>query len=128
MVDRRSKEDTEITSEVNGMRIEDLIKEELERFEDEMDPMLSVINMIDAFLAVVIALLLVLIHSPFSPFSSESYIVIKNPNRENMEMIIKEGKKLERYVRSDQIGEGRGVRVGVTYRLPDGTLVYVPED
>jgi hypothetical protein len=42
-------------------------------------------------------------------------------------MLIKEGEKLERYTASDQIGEGEGVRAGVTYRLQDGSFVYVPE-
>lgn len=110
------------------MKIEELLREELERMEEETDPMLSVVNMIDAFLAVVIALLLVLVHSPFNPFQRDSYILIKNPGKENMEIVVREGVKLERYVRSEQIGEGMGVRVGSTYRLKDGTLVYVPEE
>lgn len=109
------------------MNFRELVKKELERFEEETDPMLSVVNMIDAFLAIVIALLLVLVNSPFNPFQKDDYILIKKPKSENMEIIIKEGKKLDRYVQSMEIGEGRGVRVGSTYRLQDGTLVYVPE-
>ncbi|MEJ5338177.1 MAG: DUF2149 domain-containing protein [Aquificaceae bacterium] len=110
------------------MNLKDILLQELERLEEETDPMLSVVNMIDAFLAVVIALLLVLVNSPFNPFTKEDYVLVKNPGRENMELVIKKGQKLERYVKSQQIGEGRGVRVGATYRLPDGTLVYVPEE
>lgn len=110
------------------MKLEELLRAELERLEEETDPMLSVVNMIDAFLAVVIALLLVLVHSPFNPFTKESYVLVRNPNQENMEIIIKEGMKLERYVRSEEIGEGKGIRIGSTYKLKDGTLVYVPEE
>ena len=39
----------------------------------------------------------------------------------------KEGEELTRYESTDQIGEGQGARVGATYRLPDGRMVYVPE-
>ncbi|MCX7989600.1 MAG: DUF2149 domain-containing protein [Aquificaceae bacterium] len=108
--------------------LKELLRQEIERLEEETDPMLSVVNMIDAFLAVVIALLLVLVNSPMNPFTKDDYILVKNPGKENMEMVIKKGQKLERYVKSQQLGEGKGVRVGATYRLPDGTLIYVPEE
>ena len=39
---------------------------------------------------------------------------------------MKEGQELTRYEASGQIGEGQGTRAGVTYRLPDGRIVYVP--
>ncbi|MFN7064747.1 MAG: DUF2149 domain-containing protein [Aquificaceae bacterium] len=109
------------------MKSKELIRLELERFEEETDPILSVVNMIDAFLAVVLALMIVLVNSPFNPFTKEDYLLVKNPNKENMEIWIREGKKLERYITSQKIGEGKGVRVGATYRLSDGTLIYVPE-
>lgn len=110
------------------MKLRELLQQELERLEEETDPMLSVVNMIDAFLAVVIALLLVLVNSPFNPFTKDDYVLVKNPNKENMELVIKKGQKLERYIKSQTVGEGKGVKVGTTYRLPDGTLIYVPEE
>ncbi len=110
------------------MNYKELMRQELERLEEETDPMLSVVNMIDAFLAVVIALLLVLVNSPFNPFTKEDYVLVKNPNKENMEILIKKGEKLERYVKTQSVGEGKGVKVGITYRLEDGTLIYVPEE
>ncbi len=110
------------------MNYKELMRQELERLEEETDPMLLVVNMIDAFLAVVIALLLVLVNSPFNPFTKEDYVLVKNPDKENMEILIKKGEKLERYVKTQSVGEGKGVKVGITYRLEDGTLIYVPEE
>ena len=110
------------------MNYKELVRQELERLEEETDPMRSVVNMIDAFLAVVIALLLVLVNSPFNPFTKEDYVLVKNPDKENMEILIKKGEKLERYVKTQSVGEGKGVKVGITYRLEDGTLIYVPEE
>ena len=39
----------------------------------------------------------------------------------------KDGKELKRYQASGEIGEGHGSRAGVTYRLADGRMIYVPE-
>lgn len=110
------------------MNYKELIKRDLETIEEETDPMLSVVNMIDVFLAIVIALMIVLINSPLNPFTKDEYVMVKNPGKEKMEIVIKKGEKLERYVRSSGVGEGEGVKVGTTYRLPDGTLIYTPEE
>ncbi len=44
-----------------------------------------------------------------------------------MRITVKHGEELTRYESTGQIGEGGGVKAGVTYRLPDGRMVYVPE-
>ena len=44
-----------------------------------------------------------------------------------MEVVIKDGQKIERYKASGEIGEGQGNKAGVAYRLKDGSMVYVPE-
>jgi hypothetical protein len=81
------------------------------------DPILSVVNLIDVFL----------VNSAVNPFGSESVTVIKNPGKENMEVIVKDGRKIDRYRASGEIGEGQGAKAGVAYRLKDGSMVYVPE-
>jgi hypothetical protein len=91
------------------------------------DPILSVVNLIDVFLVIIAALLLAVANSSVNPFSSESVTVIKNPGKENMEIIVKDGQKLDRYKASGEIGEGQGAKAGVAYRLKDGSMVYVPE-
>ncbi len=91
------------------------------------DPILSVVNLIDVFLVVIAALLLAVANSAANPFSAESVTVIKNPGKDDMEVIVKEGRKVERYKASGEIGEGQGAKAGVAYRLKDGSMVYVPE-
>lgn len=44
-----------------------------------------------------------------------------------MRITVKDGEELTRYESSGQIGEGHGVKAGITYRLPDGRMVHVPE-
>jgi len=91
------------------------------------DPILSVVNLIDVFLVIIAALLLAVANNAVNPFGSESVTVIKNPGQANMEVIVKDGQKIDRYRASGEIGEGQGSKAGVAYRLKDGSMVYVPE-
>jgi hypothetical protein len=54
--------------------------------------------------------------------------VVKTNSRGEKEILLKRGKKLERYRVGAAQGEGRGERVGATYRLDDGQMIYVPEE
>lgn len=91
------------------------------------DPILSVVNIIDVFLVIIAALLLAVANNPMNPFTADNVTLIKNPGKPNMEMIIKDGRKIEKYKSSGKIGQGEGDKAGVAYRLKDGSMVYVPE-
>ncbi|HRJ62457.1 MAG TPA: DUF2149 domain-containing protein [Azospirillaceae bacterium] len=91
------------------------------------DPILSVVNLIDVFLVIIAALLLTVAANPINPFTNEKVTVIKNPGQPTMEIVVKDGEKLERYKSSGAIGQGEGAKAGVAYRLKDGSMVYVPE-
>ncbi len=95
--------------------------------EDDDNPILSVVNMIDIFLALVALLLIALAKNPINVFSADDVTVIKNAGKPNMEMVVKKGEKMTHYKASEQMGEGQGEKAGITYRLSDGSLVYVPE-
>lgn len=91
------------------------------------DPILSVVNLVDLFLVIVGILMIVIVRNPLNPFSQDKVIVVENPGEANMRMTIKEGEELTRYESSGEVGEGEGVRAGITYRLADGRMIYVPE-
>ncbi len=44
-----------------------------------------------------------------------------------MQVIVKQGERIERYESAGEIGAGEGRKAGVAYRMRDGTMVYVPE-
>lgn len=96
--------------------------------DEELNPMLSVINLIDVLLVLIATLLIIIVQNPLNPFSQDTVTVIKNPGEANMEMVIKKGEKIERYKASDAIGQGEGSKAGVAYRMKDGSFVYVPEE
>ncbi|HHG5596924.1 TPA: DUF2149 domain-containing protein [Pseudomonas aeruginosa] len=91
------------------------------------DPILSMVNLIDLFLVVIGILLIVIVQNPLNPFSQDKVVVVENPGEADMRMLVKDGKELKRYQASGEIGEGQGCRAGVTYRLADGRMIYVPE-
>jgi len=97
--------------------------------EDEsLNPILSAVNLIDVFLVIVAALMISIAQNPLNPFSAEDVIVIKNQGKKNMEFITKKGKKITKYKSIGKIGEGEGEKVGVAYRMKDGSIIYVPRD
>lgn len=95
--------------------------------DEELDPILSVVNLVDVFLVMIGALLMIIAANPLNPFSAEKAVMVKNPGEAGMEIVVKDGRKIETYTSSDKIGSGEGTRAGVAYRLKDGSFVYVPE-
>ena len=96
--------------------------------EDEsINPALSLVNLVDVFLVLIAALLIAIAQNPMNPFLSENVTVIKNAGQPDMELIIKDGTKIETYKSNGEIGSGEGVKAGTAYELPDGSIVYVPE-
>ncbi|MBQ60447.1 MAG: DUF2149 domain-containing protein [Gammaproteobacteria bacterium] len=96
--------------------------------EDEaINPALSLVNLVDVFLVLIAALLIAIAQNPMNPFLEENMMVIKNAGTPDMEMIIKNGEKVETYKSNGEIGSGEGVKAGTAYKLPDGSIVYIPE-
>ncbi|WP_188053809.1 MULTISPECIES: DUF2149 domain-containing protein [unclassified Sphingosinithalassobacter] len=91
------------------------------------DPILSVVNLVDLFLVILAVLMVIIARNPLNPFQSKQVVVVENPGQKDMTITVKDGEKLERYTSTAEMGDGGGVKAGVTYRLPDGSLVYVPE-
>ncbi len=92
------------------------------------DPILSVVNLIDLFLVIIAALLITVAQNPLlNPFSKRDVMVVTDAGKPSMEIVVKQGEKLERYKASGEMGSGDGVRAGVAYRLKDGSMIYVPE-
>ena len=64
-------------------------------------------------------------------FSKDNFTMVKNPGKENMEIITKDGQKINRYTPSeDQSNKSgnKGKKVGIAYQLENGEIIYVPED
>lgn len=96
--------------------------------DEELNPILSVVNLVDVFLVVIAALLISIASNPLNPFNNDTTTVIKNAGKPNMEITIKDGEKITQYKSSGEIGNGKGMRAGVAYQMKDGSIIYVPDD
>lgn len=102
----------------------------LHRSEDS-DPMSVVSNLFDVAMVFAVALMVALVsrYNMTEMFSQEDFTMVKNPGKENMEIITKEGEKINRYTPSEDNGQSsnKGKRVGIAYELENGDIIYVPE-
>jgi len=96
--------------------------------DEELNPIVSAVNLIDVFLVIIAALLIALAQNPLNVFSADDVTVIKNAGKPNMEVIVKKGKEIKQYKSNGAIGNGEGSRAGVAYKMADGSFVYVPEN
>lgn len=101
------------------------------RRREDSDPMSAVSNLFDVAMVFAVALMVALVsrYNMTEMFSQEDFTLVKNPGKENMEIISKEGEKINRYSPSEDGGrsQNRGKRVGVAYELENGDIIYVPE-
>ena len=98
----------------------------------DMDPMSVVGNPFDVAMVFAVALMVALVgrYQMTELFSKEDFTIVKNPGKENMEIITKEGERINRYTPSDDQSTSdspRGRRVGTAYELENGEVVYIPE-
>ena len=75
------------------------MRRNLLRKEEDNDPMSVVSNLFDVAMVFAVALMVALVsrYSMTEMFSQEDFTMVKNPGKENMEIITKEGEKINRY-------------------------------
>ena len=99
---------------------------------DDTDPLLGLINLFDASMVLVVAMLLSLIAKGnvadmAARLSQQDVTIVTNPGKPDMEMVIKRGNKIEKLKATGETGRGAGQRLGTAFRLENGEVVYVPE-
>lgn len=77
------------------------MKRNLLRKEEDSDPMSVVSNLFDVAMVFAVALMVALVtrYNMTEMFSQEDFTMVKNPGKENMEIITKEGQKINRLLR-----------------------------
>ena len=93
------------------------------------DPLSGVANLFDVAIVFAVALMLALVtyHSlPELVSSTSNVTIVKNPGTPDMEIIIKQGEKVEIQKITDEDVYGRGRVMGTTFLLDSGEVIYVP--
>lgn len=94
------------------------------------DPLAGVANLFDASLAFIVAMALALFSVLGSTdlFSDDSSWTLTRTTADGtLEVVSKEKQQIKVERVTDQKLSGQGHRLGTAYRLPDGQVVYVPE-
>jgi len=95
------------------------------------DPLTTVANLFDVSMMFAVAFMILATFSTLRLAGvikpQDDITILKNPGTAEMEIIRKEGIKLERYRMSQEEAGGSGERLGICYRLPNGDVIYVPE-
>jgi hypothetical protein len=99
-------------------------------FRDD-DPMTGVANLFDIGLVFIVGLLMTL----FSAYrlqdlfdQTSQMTIMKQKATGEMEIITKKGTQIKATRVSREKAKGMGNRLGVAYRLEDGSMVYVPDE
>ncbi len=101
-----------------------------ERAFSDNDPLTGLANLFDIGLVFIVGLIMTL----FSAYrlqdlfdENTNMTILKQKESGEMEIIRKEGKKIDARKITREKAVGKGIRLGVAYRLEDGTMVYIPE-
>ena len=101
-------------------------------YQDDGDPLSVVVNLFDVAMVFAVALMVAMVmHMNMTEiFGQEDFAIVKNPGKENMEIIQKKGHEIETYKASGKtIGDNgqKGKRLGTAYQLDNGQIIYVPD-
>ena len=101
------------------------------RDDTDADPLSGMANLFDVSMVFAVALMVALVSSMglSEIFSDEDFTMVKNPGKETMEIITKEGEEITRYKASDnnKSQQGKGKKVGTAYQLENGNIIYIPD-
>jgi hypothetical protein len=94
--------------------------------------MTAVANLFDVSIVFAVALMVALVvrFQMSEILTQENFTIMKNPGRENMEVITKKGNKIERYTpksSEDSNNLTKGRRLGTAYELENGEIIYVED-
>lgn len=100
--------------------------------EDDGDPLSVVVNLFDVAMVFAVSLMVAMVmHINMTEvFGQEDFTIVKNPGKENMEIITKEGKEISTYKAGGQRADGgtQRHRLGTAYQLDNGQIIYVPDE
>ena len=109
------------------------MKRRLLRKEEDSDPMSVVSNLFDVAMVFAVALMVAMVsrYNMTEMVNQEDFTMGQKPGKENMEIITKEGQKINKYTPSenqDAKSGKKGKKVGIAYELDNGEIIYVPEE
>ena len=97
----------------------------------EEDPLSGVANLFDMSIVFIVGLMVTLfsVYSMADLIDPESDVTMVKTDKNGMkEIIVKKGTQIDAYKVTGETMTGDGERLGTAYRLPNGEIIYVPDD
>ena len=98
---------------------------------DDHDPLSVVVNLFDVAMVFAVSLMVAMVmHMNMTEVFGKDFTIVKNPGKDDMEIITKEGKQINTYKASGEKANSngqQGKRLGTAYQLDNGQIIYVPE-
>lgn len=101
--------------------------------EHDDDPLSGMANLFDVAMVFSLALMVAIVQRMDMTefFSKEDFTIVKNPGKENMEIIQKKDGEIIRYENksknNDQESGDKGKRIGSAFQLENGQIIYIPD-
>lgn len=97
---------------------------------DSDDPLSAVANLFDLgfVLAISFMVSLIMALNSLSLTDPDAKVTITTERKDGLQIMVKEGNKTTIRRLTKNVGSGDGERLGVAYKLEDGTVIYVPEE
>ena len=97
--------------------------------DNDYDVLSGMANLFDLAMVFAVALMVAMVvNFQMTEFLTDNEVtMVKNPGQRDMEIIVKKGRKIERYKGTQAKGQGKGKKIGIAYELENGDVIYVPE-
>lgn len=101
----------------------------LKEYEEDHSPLLGVANLFDAAIVLAVALMITITMLPgvMHILDAETdFTMVVNPGEDDMQMITRIDEAIEIKSLTGKSAQGVGERLGTTYKLECGKIIYVP--
>lgn len=124
MSETKAKSDAPLRQERHRLAMAKRRMSVLENEDD--DPILSAINLVDVFLVAIAILMIGMSNDPIRQLMNQDLTIIRDAGKPTMEVLVKQRESLSRFQSTGASIQGNGTKAGTAYQLSDGTMVYVP--
>ena len=97
---------------------------------DDGNPLTIMANLFETGLVFALGFMIALIGSMnmMDMLNPDTKVTVTTERKDGIQIIIKDGKKTTIRRMTKNIGEGDGQKLGIAYKLEDGSVIYVPEN
>lgn len=96
---------------------------------DDNNPLSIMANLFETGLVFALGFMVSLVNAMnmMDVFNPEAKVTVTTERKDGIQIMVKDGKKTTMRRMTKNLGEGDGEKLGIAYRLEDGSVIYVPE-